>query len=95
VDSADGLEAAALANTVIPVTVIPDIYADAVGERHTLPDPRSAHPAASLSNPTVGSHGPLTSTSVALPAIQNLLVDYLREFKDEKTRLFARCLRPS
>ncbi len=45
VDSEDGLEAAALANTVIPETVIPDIYGEAVGERHTLPDPRSVHPA--------------------------------------------------
>jgi hypothetical protein len=55
-----------------------------MGERHTLPDTRSAHPAASLPNTTVGSHGHSTLTSVELPSNQNLLVDYLREFKDEK-----------
>jgi hypothetical protein len=90
VDSEDGLEAAALANTVIPETAIPDIYAEAVEGRHTLPDPRSVHPAASLTNPTVGSHGPSTSTSVVLPANQNLLVDYLREFKDEKDKAICK-----
>jgi hypothetical protein len=92
VDSEDGLESAALANTVILETAIPDIYAEAVGERHTLPDPCSVHPAASLSNPAVGSHGPSTSTStsVALPANQNLLVDYLREFKDEKDKAICK-----
>jgi hypothetical protein len=90
VDSEDGLEAAALANTVIPETVIPDIYADAMGERHTLPDPRSDHPAASLPNPAVGSHGPSSLTSVALPANQNLLVDYLREFKEEKDKAICK-----
>jgi hypothetical protein len=80
VDSEDGLEATALANTVIPETVIPDIYGEAVGVRHVLPDPRSAHPAASLPN----------TTSVVLPSNQNLLVDYLREFKDEKDKAICK-----
>jgi hypothetical protein len=57
VDSDDDLEAVALANTVVPETVMSDMCGEAFGEGHMSPDPRSAHPVASLSNIQVSSHG--------------------------------------
>ncbi len=93
VDSDDDMEAIALANTVVPETVISDMCREAAGERHVPPDPLSAHPTSFSNIPS--NHqaaGPATNPTavVSLHSNQNLLVDYLRELKDEKHKAICK-----
>jgi hypothetical protein len=66
---------------------------EAAGERHVPPNPRSAHPASFSNIPS--NHqaaGPATNptAAVSLHSNHNLLVDYLREFKDEKDKAICK-----
>jgi hypothetical protein len=111
-ESDNDLEAAALANTVIPEAGANEIIGEAAGEGYGPSDPRFAHPASQQPvpvNPLPGSvntalnvnrllapisanHQPVLATTanpvsaVSEVANQNLLVDYLRECKDEKDK---------
>jgi hypothetical protein len=93
VDSDDDMEPIALANTVAPETAMSDMCGETAGERHVPPDPRSAHPASFSNIPS--NHqaaGPATNSmaAVSLHSNQNLLVDYLREFKDENDKAICK-----